>query len=49
MCMACGLITHDGEMKEYARNGENSRPSMRHAYSSGSSGTSSYSQRQAPY
>ncbi len=34
MCMGCGLIDHNGEKREYARNSGNSQPSMRNAYSS---------------
>lgn len=30
--MACGLIDHDGTQKQYARNSENSRPTMQNSY-----------------
>lgn len=32
--MACGLIDHDGGKREYARNSENSQPSMKDVYTS---------------
>lgn len=35
MCMACGLMDHDGGRKEYARNRDNSPPTMRNSYSGG--------------
>jgi hypothetical protein len=34
MCMACGLVDHEGNQKQYSRNSGNSVPSMRNAYGS---------------
>jgi len=35
--MACGLIDHQGNQKQYARNSENSRDAMTHTYTTVSS------------
>ncbi|MBS3084101.1 hypothetical protein J4423_04825 [Candidatus Pacearchaeota archaeon] len=32
MCFACGLMDHQGNQKQYARNSENSRDAMTHTY-----------------
>ncbi|MEK6915525.1 MAG: hypothetical protein AABW89_03215 [Nanoarchaeota archaeon] len=32
MCIPCGLLSHGGEMKQYARNSDNSRDHMAHSY-----------------